>query len=255
MMINIKPYFFLLGGHDLEMLEIRSILHEKSLPFYDRNLSWGARLSHYYDLLDSMKGIPVGIELIRDTTPPEDYIEIDHHNEKSGWPTSIEQVAGLLNIELTDYQKLVAANDRGYIPAMKQMGASEELICEIRAKDREAQGVTERDEQLAEKSIENNLEYRNGITVIRSETMKFSAITDRRYGLDHRLLIYTSRNLCFYGNGVALLSARYTDFIKSNKAYSGGGENGFFGLAESAFTETEIIHNWIPEIINLIRHG
>ena len=43
----LKHYIFLLGGHDLEMQEIKNILAEKKLTYHDHNLKWGARLSSY----------------------------------------------------------------------------------------------------------------------------------------------------------------------------------------------------------------
>lgn len=35
------PYIFLLGGHDLEMAEIRIMFSELKIEFYDQNLGWG----------------------------------------------------------------------------------------------------------------------------------------------------------------------------------------------------------------------
>ena len=62
----------------------------------------------------------------------------------------------MLKIELNRWQKLISANDRGYIPAMKRMGATNDEIKEIREYDKECQGVTPEDERLAEKSIREN---------------------------------------------------------------------------------------------------
>lgn len=254
-MDNKNAYLFLLGGHDLEMIEIRNILDHEKLPYIDRNLKWGARLSEYNDMVYSEDIIPVGIELIRDITPPENYIEIDHHNDKPAFPSSIEQIATLLNIELSFYQKLIAANDRGYIPAMIEMGASPDQIMEIRLEDRKAQGVTEADEILAEKSIQSNLKVESDITIIEAETKKFSAITDRRFGLDKKLLIFTSDNLCFYGPGVKLLTGKFAELIRQNKAYTGGGPAGFFGIPENVFSPEGIKNIFIPEIIKIVSHG
>jgi hypothetical protein len=61
-----KPsdFIFLLGGHDLEMVEIGKILKAKGLTFHDRNLHWGTKLSAYQDLFDESHTF-VGIELIK----------------------------------------------------------------------------------------------------------------------------------------------------------------------------------------------
>ena len=79
---SIKPshLIFLLGGYDLEMVEIRKILESSSCRLYDRNLFWGAKLSSYNDLFDNEHTF-IGIELIADCTPPKHYIEMDYHNE------------------------------------------------------------------------------------------------------------------------------------------------------------------------------
>jgi len=80
--IKTLDFIFLLGGHDLEMIEIGKILKAKGLTFHDRNLHWGAKLSAYQDLLDESHTF-VGIELTPDILPPPPYMEIDHHNENS----------------------------------------------------------------------------------------------------------------------------------------------------------------------------
>ncbi len=53
------------------------------------------------------------------------------------------QIPELLNIELSRWQQLIAANDCGYIPAMLKMDASNNEIEAIRKADRKAQGVTD----------------------------------------------------------------------------------------------------------------
>lgn len=126
-----EKYIFLLGGHDLEMIEIRKILESNSLKFIDKDLSWGAVLSSYQEHFNDTSFF-VGIELVRDVLQPKNYIEIDHHNDKSHLPSSIEQLAELLGIRLDRWQTLVAANDKGYIPAMLAMGASRDETREMR---------------------------------------------------------------------------------------------------------------------------
>ncbi|PIQ46620.1 MAG: hypothetical protein COW04_01135, partial [Deltaproteobacteria bacterium CG12_big_fil_rev_8_21_14_0_65_43_10] len=157
-----NKYVFFLGGYDAEMLEIRNTLEERGEWFYDRKLSWGAYLSAYKNEIDGLSAdaIPVFIELKLDVTPPKNFKIIDHHDEKTGKDkkTSIEQVADLLGIELNRRQQLISANDKGHIREMRKFCATDEEIVEIRALDRKAQGVTEDDERLAEKSIEEHIE-------------------------------------------------------------------------------------------------
>src|SRR3990172_4365338 len=102
-MHDTKNILFLLGGHDLEMLSIREIFEEHQIPFADRQLKWGAKLSAYRNLLNgriSETTFIYGIELTEDLQPPANYRSIDHHNERSNEPSSIEQVAKLIGITL-----------------------------------------------------------------------------------------------------------------------------------------------------------
>lgn len=141
------PYVFLLGGRDLEMITIKRMLidsgFEEPESIADLNLQWGAKLSAYQNRFNDELTF-VGIELSQDIVPPPHYINIDHHNENANKPSSIEQIAKLLGIELTREQQLIAANDKGFIPAMEALGATREEIVDIRRRDREAQGVTEK---------------------------------------------------------------------------------------------------------------
>jgi len=242
-------YVFLLGGHDLEMMEIRNMLGEHGFEYHDLNLCWGARLSSYAAFLNSMQTF-VGIELQKDMDLPLHYIDIDHHNEKSHLPSSIEQVADLIHHDLNRYQQLVAANDKGYIPAMKALHATNEEISLIRNADRAAQGVTEEDERLAEESIANNLKRISDLIYVESLTPKFSTITDRLYPSTKLLISYPGQ-LVYYGKGVDGLAFKYQGLIKEHKAFHGGGNDGFFGLAAGKLTidEIDLIK---PEIIKLI---
>lgn len=229
-------YLFLLGGHDLEMCEIKKILQEQNQAFVDQELSWGAKLSDYREYLGTDKTI-VAIELIQDIEIPANFITIDHHNDLPPVPTAIEQVAKLLQIELTAYQKLVAINDVEHIKGLKKAAVSNAVIQEIRAKDRMCQGVTEEDEALAIASIESKREI-NGVTVINAKTDKFSAITDRLDVL--KLLIYTNSKLNYYGQNRDRLIIKYQKLIDEQKAYFGGGEDGYFGFSKEVLTVQEI---------------
>jgi len=232
-------YHFLLGGYDLEMVEIRQLLEANLQKFTDLGLSWGARLSAYHDLFNDDEHF-VGIELTEDVTLPLHYTSIDHHNENSHRPSAIEQVAELLGIELTRYQLLVAANDSGYIPGMEAMGASKADIEEIRQADRKAQGVTEDDEELAKLSIRENLTQVGALHIVEAKTPRFSAITDRLY--PYRNLLITFRNqLVFYGEGKEKLVKDFYWMISKGQAFHGGNETGFFGLVSDAFSEKETI--------------
>jgi hypothetical protein len=242
-------YHFLLGGYDLEMLEIRQLLELYHEKFTDFHLSWGAKLSAYAGFFNEEEYF-AGIELVEDVKPPKHFTAIDHHNINSQKPSAIEQVADILGIELNHYQRLVAANDKGYIPAMEQMGATKEEILDIRQKDRLAQGVTLIDEELAELSIKQHLSKTGELLIVESLTPRFSAITDRLFPF-HSLLVTFQNQLVFYGNGKEDLIIRFHELISQGKAYYGGRDNGFFGLVNAAFSESEVveIRNHIVELL------
>jgi hypothetical protein len=228
--------FFLLGGYDLEMSEIQKMLERAGLKpgrdFADNQLSWGAKLSAYRQELSNSalsRRTIVGIELIEDIPPPQNYLRIDHHNDYSDRPAAIVQVAELLGITLSRRQQLIAANDSGYIPAMLAIGGSKAEIAEIRRLDRAAQGVTETDEAQAQTAIEGKKAV-GKLTVVHSNSCKFSPITDRLFGTK-RLLVYCATELNYFGEEKARLVNRFNELTQSGLAYHGGGESGYFGIS------------------------
>lgn len=237
--IIMRKYLFLLGGYDLEMLEIKNILMKNTQDFLDKKLKWGAKLSHYKeDILVNKDRIIVGIELEKDIEVDFEYIEIDHHNKNVDKPSSIEQITELLHIELNRKQILIAKNDTGYIPAMTEYGASKEEVDEIRRLDREAQGVSNEDEKLAVKSLEENREEFGNLTVVKSLTSKFSTVTDRLYPTKN-IFVYTDNEFTYYGENAKKLGKKYQETY-GNKIYFGGSENGFFGAGENQLSKDEI---------------
>lgn len=150
-----KSFVFLLGGRDLEMRTIAGILQEKSVKYYDKNLSWDkAVLSEYAEVLSKYGDSPehhiYGIELREDCAVPGNYTAIDHHGEADNRPSSLEQVAKILGVRMDRRMRLVAANDARYIPGMLEEGATAQEIDGIRREDRRAQGIDEETEKLVE---------------------------------------------------------------------------------------------------------
>lgn len=225
-----NKYIFLLGGHDLEMLEIRKILESHDLKegsdFFDKDLQWGAKLSSYIGCFDNEKTF-VGIELTQDIAPPKNYIEIDHHNENSIKPSSIEQIAELIGVELNRYQKLVAANDKGYIPEMMKAGASREEADEIRSNDRLAQGISSDENEIAREALKT-LKTENGVIVVQTQSVHFSPIVDMLFPFEH-LIVYNATEFTYYGCKSEKLGLHFKQLINNKIAYYGGGINGFFG--------------------------
>ena len=230
---DIFPRHFLLGGQDLEMVTIKKLLLEPCGQTYsDKKLSWGAKLSSYQELFNDDEHF-YGIELIEDITPPKHYSAIDHHNQFQDRPSALEQVAKILDIELGRFERLIALNDKGYIPAMQDFGASKEEIEEIRRLDRRAQGVSKKEEERAIEEIKR-AQKRGNLTIVHTTLEHFSPIVDRLYPAN--LLIYNEEQLAYYGDKVPLLKESFKDLIQKKVAYYGGGD-GFFGIAKGYATK------------------
>lgn len=242
---------FLLGGYDLEMLTIKQMLEERdNCVIVDKHLQWdNAFLSAYKNELSQYADQEVyAIELHDDVPIPVNCHIIDHHGQREDNSTALEQVAELLGVTLNRYQQLVAANDRGYIPAMIAMSATQEEIDIIRKNDRQAQGVGQDDELKAEQSIATNMSKSGKLTIVHSMTRRFSCISDRLFPY-HSLLIYDDSSWSFYGEGKTQLVAQLRKEIIQNKVYYGGGENGFIGCARNAYSHDEIFH-FVEQIKN-----
>lgn len=236
-----KNRIFLIGGYDLEMVEILKLLKSNNCIYYDKKLTWGAKLTDYIEYFNEADTF-YGIELdISGCKIPKYYYEIDHHGENSHRTSSIEQIGELLGVKLDRWQRLVAVNDVGYIPGLIKAGATPEEIKEIRYRDRKAQGVTQLDENLAATAL-NTKEVINGITIVFSESERFSPICDNLYPVE-KLLIYSKYSLNYYGKNKNIVINTYKNsLIKEGKAYYGGDENnGFFGIKYKALDFTQLL--------------
>ena len=232
------------------MLTIKQMLESQDgCVVVDKHLRWdNAKLSAYQEELGIYSTYDIyGIELQEDIPAPINYHRIDHHNDYHQRPATILQVAEILGITPNRHQLLVAANDAGYIPAMQAMNASEEEIAGIRKQDRAAQGVTKEEELLAEQSVNNNLSRYGNLLVVKSLTSRFSPICDRLFPYQ-QLIIYTDAEWMFYGDGKAELVSVFAEDIKKKKVFHGGGENGYIGAVNNAFTQREI-----AQIIEIIK--
>lgn len=241
-------YHFFLGGHDLEMVTIRELVgrHTRCV-IHDRLLHWGAKTSDYCAEIAAaleVGAVPVLIELKLDLPLPPDRIRIiDHHGPQAGHdkPTSLEQVFALLNLPDTLWDRhlqLVAANDRGYIPAMLELDASRQEIESIRQQDRHAQGITVAEEQAAAAAVQQ-LDYLldGRLIVAHLPHNKTAALVDRlQLGQLNQsdagcgnILVFSPREVNFFGSGEAVYAL--------NSAFPGGwygGDlpiKGFWGLA------------------------
>ena len=226
---------FLLGGSDLEMVSIKELLQKAEQKLFDKKLVWGAKLSDYKEYFND-KDEFIAIELEEDIEVPKNYKLIDHHNDKSSNPSSIEQIAKILDIELNRWQKLVSANDARYIAGMQELCATPQEIQKIRDADRAAQGVTLEDEKLAQKSLKEAYNH-----LIYSYTPHFSTIADRAYAKFTHYVIFNDNKVVFYGYNVEkVIKFLENKSIKSSNYYYGGGDYGFVGIKENILSKDEI---------------
>lgn len=243
---------FLLGGHDLEMDTIKEILQRHNVDCVDNGLGWSdARLSSYKDVLEIHENtdcIVYGVELELDMeSVPKNFRLIDHHNENADQLSALEQVAKILGHELTFDEKLVAANDKGYFPAMKSLLDSSDdwkdkaekdkldKMRQVRKLDRDAQGVTEEEENFAK-----NVAYKEfgDLKIVEAGIEHFSPICDRFWPYENRLVIYNKSELCYYGcDAKGLYNSVCDVFFKddsASKTYRGGGRDGFWGIKKGS---------------------
>ena len=238
---------FLLGGRDLEMVTIKDILDRHGVMYVDKKLSWGAKLSEYREYLD-FDGVIYGIELIEDMEPPKNYIAIDHHNEKFHQKSSLEQVAEILDLQLTRWQELVSANDKGYIPQMQKLHATDDEIKKIRQEDRSAQGVTAQEEELAKQEIQN-LQKLGNIYLLKTTLQHFSPLVDR---IDKRdLIVYNDETISVFSSNIQMLIDSFYNELNSNLCYYGGDPLGYFGFTKE-YCKQEKIDKTLKRIIEMI---
>lgn len=110
---------------------------------------------------------------------------MDHHDANIEREASVLQVLALLGLEPNWRQRLIAANDSGYIPAMLQLGATREEIEQIRREDWKAQNIS--DELINEAlTAYRNAQTVNGVLVIDMEHFCFAPVTDSAFWVQER---------------------------------------------------------------------
>ena len=267
---ELRKMVFLLGGADLEMAVIKTILEQYRIEYHTVDgMSWSdAKLSKYSDRLKELTSPDVtvyGIELETDMSEPDNYICIDHHGDVESGPSSLEQVAELIGHELSPKERLVAANDKGFFPEMKKWlermddlskkeltqelfdtrnGRSDmDLMLEIRRMDRQSQGVSDEEERQADDAVRMAVKGNSLIAVVRTETEHFSPVTDRMYPYHrHRLVVYNGSELAYYGKDrdLALNHVLNMELVKKDQCYKGGGKEGFWGIKKGSLKPEQL---------------
>ena len=212
---------FFLGGADLEMQEIRDLVTRTlgQEAVVDSGLGWGAKAESYASEIETAKAAgltPVLIELNGAEAVPG-AVSVDHHNERAGEPTSLEQVFALLGLPdwaWTRRMALVAANDRGHLRGMAAIGATPEEMATIREEDRAAQGITDEEEQAGLAALRATHEYCGGrLLGVRLPHGRMATVADplriveRAEGQAPRdLLIEAPGEMGFFGRGACVMA-------------------------------------------------
>lgn len=251
-----RDYRFFLGGHDLEMIEIRRLLEEAGLGdrITDFGLRWGARASAYENEIAASlaKGeTSVLIELADDLPAALDRAQIvvvDHHRERAGQgaPSSLRQIYHLAGepsgVPWTRWRSLVEANDIGHLRALRALGATTEEVRVIRDADRAAQGIGAAIEAESHRAV--SMAKRHGaLTVVHTTAPTSSAITDfiePEYGGPGAddLVVVMPDKVAFFGHGFVI-----EDLKSVPGCWYGGAlpEYGFWGAPEHSVEVEQII--------------
>lgn len=202
-------------------------------------------------------GVVYGVELRGEN--PYGAQDIDHHSyrlpggvvdDRSNPKSSLEQVAELFQVQLTDYQKLVAANDVGYIPGMERelqvqgidpLGPhGQGLIKLVRQADRCAQGITPDDEARAVADVEA-AEWRGRKVLLRITTASGTAQGDLLYGRADEQIHQNqvTGKWIYFGPRHQVLNGM--EFAEQHWA-GGSPESGYFGIVSpSPETQQKIL--------------
>lgn len=246
-------WLFLLGGHDLEMLTLRSLLDEEDVAYLDRAPAWGAAASVYASditaALQAGKRV-VAVEL-EDDLPPEQSARlhwIDHHDERAGAerPCSLRQAFELLELDdsrWTRNHQLVAANDIGHIAAMRALGASDEDMRTIRLAEFAVRGVGARQLEQTRQALLDAEQPWADLAIIRLPHNHTGTVTDMAdpiFGgqgvMD--MLVVGPNELGFFGRGdrVLALWRHYGGWMGGNLP-----EQGYWGRHGSGGSVDEIL--------------
>ena len=246
-------------NNDLEAKTIIEMLEREGEKYLVTGQTWGAswekleeeRKKELKEALENGTEV-YGIELQGNSNGA---INIDHHiygeDDRRNPKSSIEQVADILGKELTLDEQFVSANDKGYIPAMEELGEKlkidpqdiKEIIANIRMRDRETQGITSKQEAQAEEAIKKlgELKEKRNYISIDLPHSKTSTVTDRLYGkYDNLLVTSEDGETNFFGKTeiIKMLSERFPSGWSGGSLDQGSGYWG--GYADQNAIKAEV---------------
>lgn len=146
-----KKKVFIVPNNDAEAIRIQKLIKENNqdgnYEIIITGQDWGAsweqlepEIKAQLEKIDNTQYEVYGIEL-KGNPQNQEYHTIDHHKYYDsdvptaiGEKTSIEQMAEILGVELSVFDRMIAANDVGYIPKMIKMATQLNLSEEEKAK-------------------------------------------------------------------------------------------------------------------------
>jgi hypothetical protein len=249
-----KLFWFFEGGQDLEMKSIDAHLKRAGVRHSNKNLAWGAKASDYREEIEVAVArgyVPVLIELEVDIDLPEDAIDINHHDDRAGEPSSILQVLDLLDIKPTRHDLLVAVNDSDFLHGLLRFGATPAEIAEIRSGERQIQAITaEQEEQAVAALRDMRIEEINGVALGIVDNLphsRFAPVSDHAFAggqVDCLVSVYRGKEgsheiqFEWYPELVRALAEKYPD------SWSGGQYWGSYADPDEVI---RFILNWLKE--------
>ncbi len=126
-------YFFVLGGVDNEMEEIKGILEENKIAFTQPEKNWGdIKVTKSQVSEDHAGKVLVFVECRPDETFKNKCIVIDHHGLLRKKPASLIQVSKLLKITPSLRQRIIASIDAEFLSrTIKKFPEHKDMVINI----------------------------------------------------------------------------------------------------------------------------
>lgn len=216
---------------DLETVETINLLEGAGEHVFVTGQKWGAQ----FEKLG--KGITEAIEIYRAGNPAIQIIGVKVNGESPlGWNTEtitpyngsgtcpIEVVAEKLEVELNQYQKLVAVNLKGWIPGLEALNTPKGVIEAIRQSDRCAQGITPDHEAGAVRAWKNR-QIIGDLNIVKVKESKCAPFTDRFYGQYTNLLVVGEDGEINFFGGAKICSALKEKFPNAPAPWGGSADS------------------------------
>jgi hypothetical protein len=235
-------------NNDLEAKAICNLLTAAGEEVLVTGQAWGATWAGLEEpiqarLREAAPDTPIyGVEL--GGPNPFGAIDIDHHTyrDEDRWQplSSLEQIAASLGTRLNEWQRLVAANDRGYFAAMRELGATDAQMEAVRQADRQAQGLTAEREAEAEAEVKCAERLPGGWLKLRVRKPS-SAHSDRLFPEARAVLLQGDDEWLYSGPGQReLLAMEFPE-----KHWAGGSSGaGYFGIEQPGEATRAAILEW-----------